>query len=446
MTTSIEVSFALSPFPSYLPQYVSMMRQLTSTGDERADKWDDAEASSSGASPAEWADRTNGDMRKRHSEIAPSSTAESVGSPSKRRMSMADREARKQYDTGMSRVTVLLLLAAHEVRLLYFHGVLLGERAIRQQNVAVAGSESALRYDLLGQSIAMIIVQLMLLHGMILLRRKQHSSRTKRRSSIIIRRVGSAGQISPTNSNNNSSPNESGGCTDRRSAQAMQNLKSLSRSTLIHFKQLFSPSRILKQHTFLDFVELLVVSSMIVKVAFDYYWYPMYGDQVVESLKNVSILLESCLALPQGIRNYRNKSTDGLSLFMVLGWIGGDAFKLMYFIFNMFIRSGEGKNDDCATFIAGCLVAIFFDLLVVFQLTVWYPTPEVLGLRSRIEMAWRHWKTNKDDRGDLLGGRNATEGQDGFVLRTLKRVTSCWTRGTSRPTQPSCRQCDIGHG
>lgn len=421
MTTPIEITFALSPFPSYLPQYVSMMRQLSSlssTGADRLDRWDEAEASSTnGASPTEWTDRANGDVRKRHSEMAPSSTADPVGTPSKRRFSVADRETKKQYDTGMSRVTVLLLLAAHEVRLLYFHGVLLGERASRQQNVVV-GSESALKYDLLGQSIAMIIVQLMLLHGMILLRR---------RSSTTIRRVGSAGQISPTNSIN-SSPNDSRG--ERRSTPPM-------RSTLIHFKHLFSPSRILKQHTFLDFVELLIVSSMIVKVAFDYHWYPMYGDQVVESLKNVSIFLESCLALPQGIRNYRNKSTDGLSLFMVLGWVGGDAFKLMYFVYNMLILSGEGKQNDCATFIAGCLVAIFFDLLVVFQLTVWYPTPGVLRLRSRIEMALRHWKTNKDDRGDLLGGRNATESQDGFVLRTLKRVTCCWTRGTRRATQPS---------
>ena len=433
MMSPIEISFALSPFPSYLPQYVSMMRQLSSTGDDRDDRWDEVEASPNGASPTEWADRANGEMRKRHSEIAPASSAELVGTPSKRRFSAVERETKKQYDTGMSRVTVLLLLAAHEVRLLYFHGVLLGERT-QQQTETEAGSESALKYDLLGQSIAMIIVQLMLLHGMILLRRKQHGGRTKRRSSSFIRRVGSMGQISPTNSANNSSPNDSRGSTERRSTETIQNL---SRSTLIHFTQLFSPSRILKQHTFMDFVELLIVSSMIVKVAFDYHWYPIYGDYVVESLKNVSVILESCLALPQGIRNYRNKSTDGLSVFMVVGWVGGDAFKLMYFIYNMFILSGEGRKDDGATFIAGCLVAILFDLLVVFQLTVWYPNPEVLGLRSRIEMAWRHWKTNKDDRDDLLGGRNATESQDGFALRAFKRVTSCWTRGKSRATQPS---------
>ena len=37
------------------------------------------------------------------------------------------------------------------------------------------------------------------------------------------------------------------------------------------------------------------------------------------------------LAAPQFIKNYRNGSTTGMSIFMVLGWLCGDLFKVIYF-------------------------------------------------------------------------------------------------------------------
>ncbi|MBV5332857.1 hypothetical protein JZU54_04700, partial [bacterium] len=104
--------------------------------------------------------------------------------------------------------TVLLLLSAHLLRLLHFHGVvlLLEEEEEEEGSVqaeppaseldgpiastggATAPSSSrtetlALQWDLLGQSISMIVMQLMLLHTMMLLRRKHHARRPRERMS-----------------------------------------------------------------------------------------------------------------------------------------------------------------------------------------------------------------------------------------------------------------------
>ena len=48
-------------------------------------------------------------------------------------------------------------------------------------------------------------------------------------------------------------------------------------------------------------------------------------------LGSLSLGTEAMLAAPQFIKNYRNGSTTGMSIFMVLGWLCGDLFKVIYF-------------------------------------------------------------------------------------------------------------------
>jgi uncharacterized protein with PQ loop repeat len=48
-------------------------------------------------------------------------------------------------------------------------------------------------------------------------------------------------------------------------------------------------------------------------------------------LGSLSLGTESMLAAPQFFKNLKNQSTQGMSIFMVLGWLGGDLFKVIYF-------------------------------------------------------------------------------------------------------------------
>ncbi|XP_064017330.1 solute carrier family 66 member 2 isoform X2 [Pogoniulus pusillus] len=54
----------------------------------------------------------------------------------------------------------------------------------------------------------------------------------------------------------------------------------------------------------------------------------------VELLGFLAVFTEAMLGVPQLYRNYRNGSTEGMSVKMVLMWTSGDTFKTVYFILN----------------------------------------------------------------------------------------------------------------
>lgn len=49
------------------------------------------------------------------------------------------------------------------------------------------------------------------------------------------------------------------------------------------------------------------------------------------ALGYMSLLCEATLAVPQVVRNERRKSTSGVSLGLVVGWVAGDLFKTVWF-------------------------------------------------------------------------------------------------------------------
>ena len=205
-------AFAFSPFPSYLPQYCSIIQQLSVDNNNTINNTNGNGGESSSSAQQQNIATTNsnrGDsLRKRnyHHDPAPISTPlnyvremmipnppRSIGlqlPTNSKSKSFDDDQIVTQNsngsmdedrgvncssvkpDTGLSRATVLLLLSAHLLRLLYFHGIVL------------EGSET-LQYDLLGQSLAMICMQLLLLHAMMLVHRKHLSRRQKKRTSEI---------------------------------------------------------------------------------------------------------------------------------------------------------------------------------------------------------------------------------------------------------------------
>nr|XP_027791126.1 solute carrier family 66 member 2 isoform X5 [Marmota flaviventris] len=54
----------------------------------------------------------------------------------------------------------------------------------------------------------------------------------------------------------------------------------------------------------------------------------------VETLGFLAVLTEAMLGVPQLYRNYCHRSTEGMSLKMVLMWTSGDTFKTAYFLLN----------------------------------------------------------------------------------------------------------------
>lgn len=77
----------------------------------------------------------------------------------------------------------------------------------------------------------------------------------------------------------------------------------------------------------------------------------------VETVGYCALVIESMLGLPQVIKNQKNKSVEGMSLSMVLMWLGGDTFKTAYFIQN---------NVPFQFWLCG-LLQITIDLLILVQ-------------------------------------------------------------------------------
>jgi len=112
---------------------------------------------------------------------------------------------------------------------------------------------------------------------------------------------------------------------------------------------------------FIDYVSFLIlftqVSSCIVLLHKFLIAVP-YMDSI--SLYTAT-LLESTLCMPQFYRNWRSKSTHGLSRHLVLAWVVGDAFKLGYFLI----------SGSRTPFIVCAIIQIVIDIGVIGQIW-WY--------------------------------------------------------------------------
>ncbi|XKL61005.1 hypothetical protein PGB90_008062 [Kerria lacca] len=80
---------------------------------------------------------------------------------------------------------------------------------------------------------------------------------------------------------------------------------------------------------FQSYVDFLLAMSIVLSfVTFLFLHSPIY----VESIGFLALFTEAMLGVPQLLKNLRHRSTEGMSILMVLMWTGGDAFKTVYFI------------------------------------------------------------------------------------------------------------------
>lgn len=81
----------------------------------------------------------------------------------------------------------------------------------------------------------------------------------------------------------------------------------------------------------------------------------------IEIIGFLALLTEAMLGVPQLVKNFRNRSTEGMSVSMVFLWTTGDAFKTCYFI----SRKAPLQFWMCGT------LQVMIDLSILGQV-VWY--------------------------------------------------------------------------
>mgnify|MGYP002388118781 CR=1 FL=1 len=58
----------------------------------------------------------------------------------------------------------------------------------------------------------------------------------------------------------------------------------------------------------------------------------MGSTTFVELVGYFALSIESTLGVPQMLQNWKTKSSDGVSLVMIMSWFLGDVFKTVYFV------------------------------------------------------------------------------------------------------------------
>ncbi|NWI67857.1 PQLC1 protein, partial [Todus mexicanus] len=86
----------------------------------------------------------------------------------------------------------------------------------------------------------------------------------------------------------------------------------------------------------------------------------------VEMLGFLAVFTEAMLGVPQLYRNYQNRSTEGMSVKMVLMWTSGDTFKTVYFILNQ----APFQFSICG------LLQVFVDIAILLQVYLYSYYPQ----------------------------------------------------------------------
>ncbi|KAF7262764.1 hypothetical protein GWI33_004146, partial [Rhynchophorus ferrugineus] len=104
-------------------------------------------------------------------------------------------------------------------------------------------------------------------------------------------------------------------------------------------------------HSYLDCMLIFtIVASILMYIFIEYIIF-------VELVGFMAVFTEALLGVPQLIKNYRSKSTEGMSLSMVILWTCGDIFKTLYFL----LRSAPVQFWICGS------MQVTIDLLILLQ-------------------------------------------------------------------------------
>nr|XP_029709392.1 PQ-loop repeat-containing protein 1-like isoform X2 [Aedes albopictus] len=111
--------------------------------------------------------------------------------------------------------------------------------------------------------------------------------------------------------------------------------------------------------SYLDFMLVVwVVGAAITYLMLSVTWF-------METVGFLAVFTEAMLGAPQFLRNYRNKSTHGMSICMVIMWTAGDMFKTGYFI----LRNAPTQFWICGT------LQVSLDLAILLQVYIYRKNP-----------------------------------------------------------------------
>ncbi|XP_041759183.1 solute carrier family 66 member 2-like isoform X2 [Coregonus clupeaformis] len=106
---------------------------------------------------------------------------------------------------------------------------------------------------------------------------------------------------------------------------------------------------------FVDYMQCVVAFTLLVA----YITYLMLDSSVfVETLGFLAVFTEAMLGTPQLYCNYQNKSTEGMSIKMVMMWTSGDTFKTGYFL----LTEAPVQFWTCGLLQVGVDIAILFQV------------------------------------------------------------------------------------
>ncbi|KAG8928080.1 hypothetical protein FRC02_007385 [Tulasnella sp. 418] len=129
-----------------------------------------------------------------------------------------------------------------------------------------------------------------------------------------------------------------------------------------------------KYPQYIEFLAALIIIQTILILIFGrMQWF-------IDTLGFVALGLESTLPLPQLYSNYKQKSLYGFRMSTLVGWVGGDSFKTVYF----FLQGSPLQFKVCAVF------QLSIDFAIVVQRLIYgNPPPSYMPEDDDIEQALR---------------------------------------------------------
>ncbi|XP_041811166.1 solute carrier family 66 member 2 isoform X1 [Chelmon rostratus] len=114
---------------------------------------------------------------------------------------------------------------------------------------------------------------------------------------------------------------------------------------------------------FMDYVQCVLAFTLVAA----YITYLLLDSALfVETLGFLAVFIEAMLGTPQLHCNYQNKSTEGMSIKMVLMWTSGDTFKTGYFL----LTQAPVQFWTCG------LLQVFVDFAILFQVYYYSRYPQ----------------------------------------------------------------------
>ncbi|KAF5298388.1 hypothetical protein FQR65_LT01166 [Abscondita terminalis] len=120
----------------------------------------------------------------------------------------------------------------------------------------------------------------------------------------------------------------------------------------------FDPSYFWNWSDFQSYIDCMLLFTILTSLLMYLFIDEMF---FVESIGFLAVFTEAMLGTPQLIKNYQHKSTEGMSISMVIMWTIGDSFKIMYFL----VREAPMQFWVCGS------IQVSIDVLILIQVYIY---------------------------------------------------------------------------